>query len=122
MTNSRVLPELLSFLHQKFGLEEKDFIFERAYQKYGLVGMDLHIPKYDISVHWDQYSDRHEDDKEKLQEDEERLCQRLKVDVCQRIKASVPYTQEKRKENKRLIKELLKRVSALEEKLLVGKY
>ncbi|AHC55175.1 hypothetical protein D1R32_gp458 [Tunisvirus fontaine2] len=118
--NSFIPPELLLFLHQKFGLEEKDFIFERAYQKYGLVGMDLHIPKYDISVHWDQYSDRHEDDKKKLQDDE-RLCQRLKVDVCQRIKASVPYAQEKRKENKRLIKELLKRVSTLEEKLLVDK-
>lgn len=116
---SYVLPQLLSVLSSKFGLSEEEFGFACIREKRYL-RVEFTVEKYDIKIYWyeepdcyrkgtgnDDWNTRYEPDGGKLRAD-------VIKNIIKKIKISAPYLQEKIRENKRLTKELLKRVEALE--------
>ncbi|AQQ73941.1 hypothetical protein [Kurlavirus BKC-1] len=116
---SYVLPQLLSVLSSKFGLCEEEIAFECIREKRCL-RVEFIIEKYGTKIYWyeepdfyregtenDEWNTRFEPDGGKLRAD-------VIKNVTKKIKISTPYLQEKIRENKRLTKELLKRVETLE--------
>lgn len=116
---SYVLPQLLSVLFSKFGLSEEDISFECIREKRCL-RVEFVVERYGIKIYWyeepdfyregtgnDEWNTRREPDGGKLRAD-------VIKNIIKKIKISTPYLQEKIRENKRLTKELLKRVEVLE--------
>ncbi|ALH06782.1 hypothetical protein PMV_084 [Port-miou virus] len=120
---SYVLPELFFVLSKKFGIEEEDIVFDCIHKKHGL-HVSLRIQGYDIGIFWDEFPDfwreyRKDDEwNTKYEPDDGKLRQDVINNVCQMIKRSIPYLQEKRKENKKLIWKLFERVESLEQRLM----
>ncbi|AQM73352.1 hypothetical protein B1750_gp371 [Noumeavirus] len=116
---SYVLPQLLFVLSSKFGLSEEDTAFECLREKRCL-RVEFIVQKYGIKIYWCEEPDYYRECTEKgewntrYEPDNGKLRADVIENIIKKIKISTPYLQEKIRENKKLIKELLKRVEVLE--------